>query len=130
MTLRSSLHFGVIAVEKRTFELSSTKIVYFTLTLLLQIFKTIEKSEFCVLIKHCFLMWKHTVKAKVWFDEWYSDLLRRKQRLRDGMLTLNAVEQINDAKRSSHSNMAVVPENTNTNYANLFWTMVNWICMK
>ena len=40
---------------------------------LLQIFKTLEKSEFCVLIKHCILMGKNTVQAKQWLDKCYSD---------------------------------------------------------
>ena len=31
-----------------------------------------EKSEFCVLIKHCFLMGKNTVQAKQWLDKCYS----------------------------------------------------------
>ena len=41
--------------------------------LLWQIFKTMEKSEFCVLIKHCFLMGKNTVQTKQWLDKCYSD---------------------------------------------------------
>ena len=53
--------------------------------LLLQIFKTMEKSEFPVLIKHCFLMEKNTIQAKT--------LLCQKQWLRGGMLALNAVIQ-------------------------------------
>lgn len=32
-----------------------------------------EKSEFRVLIKHCFLMGKNTVQAKQWLDKCYSD---------------------------------------------------------
>ena len=39
----------------------------------MQIFKTMEKSEFQVLIKHCFLMGKNTVQAKQWLDKYYSD---------------------------------------------------------
>ena len=41
--------------------------------LLLQIFKTMEKSEFPVLIKHCFLIGKNTVQAKQWLDRCYLD---------------------------------------------------------
>ena len=37
------------------------------------IFKTIEKSEFHVLVKHCFLRGKSTVQAKQWLDKCYSD---------------------------------------------------------
>ena len=41
--------------------------------LLLEIFETMGKSEFLVLIKHCFLMVKNTVQAKQWLDKCYSD---------------------------------------------------------
>ena len=41
--------------------------------LTLQIFKTMEKSEFHVLIKHCVLMRKNTVQAKQRLDKCYSD---------------------------------------------------------
>ena len=41
--------------------------------LLLQIFKTMEKSEFHVLIKHGFLMGKNTIQAKQWLDKCYSN---------------------------------------------------------
>ncbi|XP_023233220.1 RB1-inducible coiled-coil protein 1-like [Centruroides sculpturatus] len=37
------------------------------------IFKTMDKEEFCVLIKHCFLMEKNTVEAKQWLDKNYGD---------------------------------------------------------
>ena len=81
--------------------------------LLLQIFKTMEKSEFCVLIKHCFLMGKNTVQAKQWLDKcylnsapsettverWYTDFKRGRT-------------DTNDAERSGRPNSAVVPENT------------------
>ena len=39
----------------------------------LQIFIMMEKSEFHVLIKHCFLMWKNTAQANQWLDKCYSD---------------------------------------------------------
>ena len=51
----------------------SLQITVIKVKLLLQIFKTMEKSEFCVLIKHRFLMGKNTVQAKQWFDKCYSD---------------------------------------------------------
>ena len=63
------------------------------ISLLLLIFKTIEKSEFCVLIKHCFLMGKIQFKQSNGLISVIQTLLRRKQRLRGCMLTLNAVEQ-------------------------------------
>ena len=81
--------------------------------LLLQIFKTLEKSEFCVLRKHWFLMGKNTVQAKQWFDKcylnsapletmvkrWYADFKR-------------SCIGTNDAEHSGCPNSAIVPENT------------------
>ena len=47
----------------------------------MQIFKTMEKSEFRLLIEHCFLMGKNTVQAKRYLGsalsetkvKWYAD---------------------------------------------------------
>ena len=50
----------------------SLQITVINMKLLLQIFKTMEKSEFHALIKLCFLMGKNTVQAKQWFDKCYS----------------------------------------------------------
>ena len=61
--------------------------------LLLQIFKTMEKSEFRLLIKHCFLMRKILFKQINGQKSVIRTLPRRKQRLRGGMLTLIAVVQ-------------------------------------
>ena len=51
----------------------SLQIIVIQVKLLLQIFKTMEKSEFHVLIKHCFLMGKNTVQANQWIDKCYLD---------------------------------------------------------
>ena len=59
--------------------------------LLLQIFKTMEKSEFRVLIKHCFPMEKKQFKKRSGLIRVIRTLLCRKQRLRGGMLTLKSV---------------------------------------
>ena len=37
------------------------------------ILKTLNKKEFRVFIKHCFLMGKNTVKAVQWLDKRYGD---------------------------------------------------------
>ena len=60
---------------------------------LLQIFKTVEKSEFHVLIKHCFLMEKILFKQTNGLISVIQTLLRQKQQWRDGILTLNVVVQ-------------------------------------
>ena len=74
--------------------------------LLLQIFKTVEKSEFHVLIKHCFLMGKNTVQTKQWLDKCYSDYADFKCGRTD----------TNDAEHSGHPNSAVIRENTKKLY--------------
>ena len=45
-------------------QIISLQIILIIVKSLLQIFKTMEKSEFCVLIKQCFPMGKNTVQAK------------------------------------------------------------------
>ena len=73
--------------------------------LLLQIFKTMEKSEFRVLIKHCFLMGKIQFKQSNGLVSFIRTLLRWKQQLRGGTDT-------NNAECSDRPNSAVVLENT------------------
>ena len=63
MELHLSLHLCVVAIEKGAFGSPLTK--GRQLYLLLQIFKTLEKSEFCVLVKHCSLMGKEYCSSKV-----------------------------------------------------------------
>ena len=67
------------------------QIAVIQMTLLLYIFKSMEKYEFHVLIKHCFLMGKILFKQ----NNGLISVIRifRKQRLRGGILTLNAVVQ-------------------------------------
>ena len=69
----------------------SLQITVIQVKLLLQIFKTMEKSEFCMLIKHCFLMRKILFKQNNGLISVIRTLVCRKQRLRGGMLTLNPV---------------------------------------
>ena len=78
---------------------------------LLQIFKTMEKSEFHVLIKHCFLMGKNTVQAKQWLDKCYSDSALLETMVNRWYADFNHIDT-NDAECSGHPNSAVVPENT------------------
>ena len=81
--------------------------------LLLQIFKTMENSEFCVLIKHCFLMGKNTVQAKQWLDKCYSDSAPLKTMVKRWYANFkHYCTDTNDAEYSVHPNSAVVPENT------------------
>ena len=56
-------------------------------------FQNNEKSEFPVLIKYCFLMGKILFKQSNGLISVIWTLLHRKQWLRGGMLTLNAVVQ-------------------------------------
>ena len=63
MELRPPLHFDVVAIEKGAFGSPVTKVANFTY-LRVQIFKTMDKSEFRVLIKYCFLMEKKYSSSK------------------------------------------------------------------
>ena len=83
-----------------------------------------EKSEFRVLIKHCFLMGKDTVKAKQWL-ECYSDTTPSKQQLRGGMLTLNAVVQTQMMLSTQVIQIWQLSWNTLKKTPNLFWPIVN-----
>ena len=78
-----------------------------------QIFKTMEKSEFLMLLKHCFLMEKNTVQAKQWLEKcnldsalletmvkrWYADFK-------------HGCTVTNDDKCLGCPNSVAVPENT------------------
>ena len=75
--------------------------------------ETMEKSEFRVLIKHCFLMGKNTVQAKQWLDKCYSDSTPSKTTVKRWFADFkHGHTDTNDAERSGHPNSAVVPENT------------------
>ena len=105
------LHLGVVAIEKGAFRSPSTKVANFTY-LLLQIFKTMEKSEFRVLTEHCFLMEKMlsnqrnglisfsiSVPSERTVKRWYADFKR-------------GCTDTNDVETSVRPNLTVVPENT------------------
>ena len=76
-------------------------------------FKTMEKSEFCVLIKHCFLMGKNTVQAKQWLDKCYSDTAPLERMVRRWYSVFkHGCTDTNDAECSGQLNSAVVLKNT------------------
>ena len=54
----------------------------------------IDKKEFHVMIKHCYLMGTNTVQAQQWLENVIRTVLRRKQRFAGGMLISNAVALI------------------------------------
>ena len=81
--------------------------------ILLQIFKTMEESEFHVLIKHCFLMRKNTVQAKQWLDKCYSDSALSESMVKKWYVDFKRGRiDTNDAEGSGHPNLTIVPENT------------------
>ena len=53
-----------------------------------------DKNEFRVLIKHCYLMVKNTVQAQQWLENVIRTVLRRKQRFSGGILISTAVALI------------------------------------
>ena len=72
-----------------------------------------EKSEFHVLIKHCFLMGKITIQAKQWYDKCYSDSAPSEITVKWWYADFKRGRtETNDAERSGHPNLVVVPENT------------------
>ena len=68
-----------------------------------------EKSEFRVLIKHCFLIGKNTVQAKRWLDKCFSSETTVKRSYADFKC---GCTDTNDAACSGHPNLAVVLENS------------------
>ena len=66
-----------------------------------------EKSEFHVLIKHCFLTGKNTVQAKQWLDKCYSD-----SALSETMVKRWYVDFKHSHADTGRPNSAVVQENT------------------
>ena len=72
-----------------------------------------EKSEFHVLIKHCFLMGKNTVQAKQWLHKCYSDPALSETMVKRWYADFkHSHTYTNDAEYSGHLNLAVVLENT------------------
>ena len=80
----------------------------------MQIFKTMEKSEFPVLIKHCFLMGKNTVQGKQWLDKCYLDSALSETTVKRWYADFKRSRtDTNDAEYSGCPNLAVVPEKKN-----------------
>ena len=76
------------------------------------IFKTTDRKEFRVLIKHCFLTWKNTVEAKQWLDKRYGDSAPGKSTIIDWYAEYKRGRtNIDDAQHSYSPKSAVVPEN-------------------
>ena len=91
----------------------SLQITFIWVKLLLQIFKTMEKSEFRVLIKHCLLMGKNTVQAKQWLDECYLDSTLLETTVKSWYADFeHGRTDTNDAECSGRPDLAVVLENT------------------
>ena len=71
-----------------------------------------DKKEFRVLIKHCFLMEKNTVKAKQWLNKRYGDSASGKSTTIDSYAELKRGRtNTDDAERSGDPKSAVVHEN-------------------
>ena len=75
---------------------------------LLQIFKTMEKSKFRVLIKHCFLMGKNTVQTKEWLHKCYLDSAPLETMVKRWCSDFkHGCTDINDTEHSGRPNLAV-----------------------
>ena len=103
---------GVVAIEKGAFGSPLTKVTNFTFSLF-QIFKTMDKCEFCMLIKHCFLVVKITVQAKPRLIKCYLDSAPLETMIKRWYADFKCSHTYaNDAKCSGRPNLAVVMENT------------------
>ena len=70
-----------------------------------------DKKEFRMLIKHCFLMAKNTVKAKQWIDKRYGDSPPGKSTIINWYAEFKCGHaNIDDAEHSGRSKSIVVPE--------------------
>lgn len=70
-----------------------------------------EKQEFRVLIKHCFLVGKNTVEAKQWLDKHYSDSAPGKSTIKDWYNEFKRGRiDTKDAERSGRPKTAVTEE--------------------
>ena len=71
-----------------------------------------DKKEFQMLIKHCFLMEKNIVEAKQWLDKHYQDSAPGKSTIIDWYAEFKrGSTNTDDAEPSGHPKSVVVPEN-------------------
>ena len=71
-----------------------------------------DKNEFRVLIKHCYLMGKNTVQAQQWLEKCYPDCAPSKTTIYRWYADFKRGRtDANDAERSGRPNAAVNPEN-------------------
>ena len=85
--------------------------------LLLQIFKTMEKSEF--------LMGKNTVQAKQWLDKCYLDSAPSETTIKRWYADFKSSCTDTNDEHSGPPNSVAVPENTKKSSKNLFWPIIN-----
>ena len=71
-----------------------------------------DKKEFRVLIKHCFLMRKNAIEAKQWFDKRYGDSASGKSTIIDWYAEFqHGHTNTDDAERSGRPKSALIPVN-------------------
>jgi hypothetical protein len=70
-----------------------------------------DKKEFCVLMKHCFLAIKNTVENKAWLDKYYLDSAPGKSTVEKWFAKFKRGEMsIQDDARSGRPKEAVIDE--------------------
>lgn len=75
-------------------------------------FFNMEKSEFRVLIKHCFLMGKNTIKTKEWLDKCYGESAPSRQMVEKWIGEFKRGRtSTDDAERSGRPKEVTTPEN-------------------
>jgi hypothetical protein len=71
-----------------------------------------DKKEFRVLLKHCFLAKKNNIETKVWFDKHYSDSAPAKSTIKNWFAKFKRSEMsIENDARSGRPKEAVTDEN-------------------
>ncbi|GFS91738.1 HTH_48 domain-containing protein [Nephila pilipes] len=86
-----------------------------------------EKTEFRVLIKHCFLMGKNTVQAKQWIEKCYPDSCPSKAAICRWFAEFKRGRtDTNDAERSGRPVEAVTPENIEINPVERHFLKILW----
>ena len=86
------------------------------------VYKIIDKKEFRVLIEHCFLIGKNTLKANHWLDKHYGNSAPGKSTIIDWYAEFKCGRtNTDDANRSGRPKSAVVPENITNVHKIVLW---------
>ncbi|KAF7285953.1 hypothetical protein GWI33_008924 [Rhynchophorus ferrugineus] len=89
-----------------------------------------DKKEFRLLIKYCFLKGRNTVEAKIWFDTDFSDTAPGKSTIKDWYAKFRHGEMnIEDGERSGRPKEVVTDESIlkNRDILGCAWNNFHWL---